>query len=523
MSFSWGLVLGVAQVVWVAGIAAFIMLERRSPTATLAWITMVAALPLIGVAIYLVIGPRRLRRKKLRLGLARQRIGHLMRTWKQARAHVLSLQGQLMRAGAQLGRLPPEEASQVQLFFDGDACYDDLVAAILRARHHVHLEYYIFRDDLTGKRIMDALVERAKAGIEVRLLADAVGEGLGSKVVRTMRDAGVDVRFFNGIRSFRVWRRLMNFRTHRKIVVIDGWFGYTGGMNVTDDHSARVKGDAAWRDTHVRMAGPAVHGLQATFLENWVFTTGDDLGCARQERFVAFFPPTPAGWELPDATDLGRDHATGSATGGAPAVLSAAVTPVASVTPSKGSVLGTDRQISQILASGPDDDVYAIEAFYFAAITSAHERLWLTTPYFVPGEAILAAIASAAHRGVDVRLLFPRKTDSIWVDAASRTYHDELLAAGAHIYLYEPPMLHAKTAVIDDALAIVGTANLDNRSFRLNFEVVASFYGGPCVADLARAFELDLKHAKRQQLREAKSPFAQRLMDSAARLLAPQL
>ena len=147
----------------------------------------------------------------------------------------------------------------------------------------------------------------------------------------------------------------------------------------------------------------------------------------------------------------------------------------------------------------------------------------MTTPYFVPGEAILAAIASAAHRGVDVRLLVPHKTDSIWVDAASRTFHDELLTAGAQIYLYESPMLHAKTAIVDDALAIVGTANLDNRSFRLNFEVVAAFYGGPCVADLARAFEGDLAHAKRQELREAKSPFMQRLLASAARLLAPQL
>ena len=141
----------------------------------------------------------------------------------------------------------------------------------------------------------------------------------------------------------------------------------------------------------------------------------------------------------------------------------------------------------------------------------------------MPGEAILAAIASAAHRGVDVRLLVPHKTDSIWVDAASRTYHDELLAAGAQIYLYESPMLHAKTAIVDDALAIVGTANLDNRSFRLNFEVVAAFYGGRCVADLARAFEVDLAHAKPQLRREARSPFAQRLLGSAARLLAPQL
>jgi cardiolipin synthase A/B len=298
----------------------------------------------------------------------------------------------------------------------------------------------------------------------------------------------------------------MTVRHYRKIVVIDGTIGFTGGMNVTDDHSVRAKGKAAWRDTHIRMVGPAVHGLQATFMENWVFATGDDLGCDRPERFASFFPPTPAGEELADV-----------ATFGDPAVS------VAMSSRPEGSTPVAAPQIAQILASGPDDDVYAIEAFYFAAITSAQERLWLTTPYFVPGEAILAAIASAAHRGVDVRLLLPCKTDSIWVDAASRTYHDELLAAGARIYLYESPMLHAKTAIVDDALAIVGTANLDNRSFRLNFEVVAACYGGPFVAELAHAFEVDLAHAKRQELREAKSPFAQRLLASAARLLAPQL
>jgi cardiolipin synthase A/B len=506
MTLSWGLLLSVAQVIWVVLIATFILLERRSPTATLAWITMVAALPLVGVAIYLLVGPRRLQRKTLRLRLARDRIGKLLREWKQARAELLSLEGQLMRAGAQLGHLPPEEVREVRLFIDGDDCYDALVAAIAGARHHVHLEYYIFRDDTSGLRIVAALEERARAGVEVRLLVDAVAEGLGHAAVRGMRNAGVDVRFFNRVRLFRLWWRILNFRSHRKIAVIDGWLGFTGGMNVTDDHSVRAKGKAAWRDTHVRMVGPAVHGLQATFMENWVFATGDDLGCDRQARFASFFPPTPAGEELADVVTFGH-HDHGGTTPSGP-VGSTAVAP---------------PQIAQILASGPDDDVYAIEAFYFAAITSAHERLWLTTPYFVPGEAILAAIASAAHRGVDVRLLVPHKTDSIWVDAASRTYHDELLAAGAHIYLYQSPMLHAKTAIVDDALAIVGTANLDNRSFRLNFEVVAAFYGGTCVADLARAFEVDLAHAKRQELREAKSPFVQRLLASAARLLAPQL
>jgi cardiolipin synthase len=504
MTLSWGLALGVAQIAWVAGTACFIMLERRSPTATLAWIMMLAALPLVGVPIYLLIGPRRLRRRKLRLDLARERVGRLLRPWKVARGERLSFQGQLMRAGAQLGHLPPETTRDVQLFFEGDACYDAIIAAIGSARHHVHVEYYIFRDDQTGMRLVEALMERAKAGVEVRLLVDAVGVSMKRQVMRDLRAAGVDVELFNGVRPLGLWRRVLNFRTHRKIVVVDGEVGFTGGINVTDDHSARARAKAAWRDTHVRLAGPAVHGLQATFLENWVFTTDDDLGCADPERFARFFPPTPVGAELPALTGVG--------TGGDEAQPDADVPASA-----------TQPQIAQILASGPDAAGPSIEAFYFAAITSANERLWLTTPYFVPGEGILAAIASAAHRGVDVRLLLPRKTDSAWVDAASRTFHDEVLAAGAQIYLYEPTMLHAKTAVIDDELAIVGTANLDNRSFRLNFEVIAVLYGGPCVAELARAFEVDLAHATRQERREARSPFLQRLVASAARLLAPQL
>jgi cardiolipin synthase A/B len=504
MTLSWGTQLVLAEIVWVAAISGFIMLERRPPTATLAWIMMLAALPLVGVPIYLIVGPRRLRRKKLRLGLARKRIGSLLRQWREARATRLSVQGQLMRAGTQLGQLPPEEALEVRLFVEGDACYDALVVAIAGARHHVHLEYYIFRDDATGTRIIDALVERARAGIEVRLLVDAVGARLRRPALQAMRAAGVDVCFFNGVRIFRVWRRLMNFRTHRKIVVIDGALGFTGGMNITDVHSARVSGESAWRDTHVCFAGPAVHGLQATFLENWVFTTGNDLGSSQPERFAQFFPPTQSGSEAIDATVLGNGRV---------------MTPA----PPQGSPNASALQIAQVLASGPDQDFYVVEAFYFAAITCAQQRLWLTTPYFVPGEPLLAAIASAAYRGIDVRLLMPERSDSALVDAAGRTYYDELLAAGVRIYLYPPPMLHAKTAIIDDGLAIVGTANLDNRSFRLNFEVVAAFYGGKIVAQLAQAFENDLSRSQSATRREARSPFLDRLFASAARLLAPQL
>src|SRR4029078_10386163 len=274
MTLSWGLLLSVAQVVWVVLIATFILLERRSPTATLAWITTVDALPLVGVAIYLLVGARHLRRKKLRLRLARDRVGELLREWKEARAKLLSLEGQLMRAGAQLGHLPPEELREVRLFTNGDDCYDALVAAIAGARHHVHLEYYIFRDDTSGLRIVEALKERARAGIEVRLLVDAVAEGLGHATVRGMRDAGVAVRFFNRVRLFRLWWRILNFRSHRKIAVIDGWIGFTGGMNVTDDHSVRPKGNAAWAGHHSLIVGAAAHGLQETLMQKLAFFNG---------------------------------------------------------------------------------------------------------------------------------------------------------------------------------------------------------------------------------------------------------
>src|SRR3954454_1735561 len=335
MTLSWGLLLSVAQVVWVVLIATFILLERRSPTATLAWITVVAALPLVGVAIYLLVGARHLRRKRLRLRLARERIGELLREWKQARAKLLSLEGQLMRAGAQLGHLPPEEVREVRLFVDGDDCYDALVAAIAGARHHVHLEYYIFRDDTSGLRIVEALKERARAGVEVRLLVDAVAEGLGHATVRRMRNAGIDVRFFNRVRLFRLWWRILNFRSHRKIAVIDGSIGFTGGMNVTDDHSVRAKGKAAWRDTHVRMVGPAVHGLPATFMQNWVFGTARQSGLRPRERFGSFLPPTPAGEHLADVMTFG--HHDGS---------------VATPSGPEGSAPVAQPQIAQILASG---------------------------------------------------------------------------------------------------------------------------------------------------------------------------
>lgn len=470
-------VLLALEAAWVLGVAGWMIFERRSPAATLAWILALAAIPLLGIPVYLWLGPRRLRRKRLRKALARRAIGPVLDAWERARAPDLDPLGQLMRLGAQLDCAPPARA-RLRLFHEGDACYEAILGAIEGARSHVHAEYYILDPDRTGARFRDALAAAARRGVDVKLLADAAGSSrLSRRFLAPLLQAGARFASFNPVLHKRLGQRVANFRTHRKIVVVDGLVGFTGGMNVCDDHSRAVRGEAAWRDTHLRLEGSAVHGLQATFLENWAFAT-------RQE-----------GW-TGSLDELRRRYFPPDEGGGDPV---------------------------QIVASGPDQPVPAIHALYFAAIAGARTRLWITTPYFVPDEALATAIASAARRGVDVRLLLPAATDSSLVDAAGRTFHDELLDAGARIHLYGPPMVHAKTCVVDDELAIVGTANLDNRSMRLNFEVVAAAYGGPVVGGLADLFEADLARARPKAWRESREPFGRRLYASAARLLAPQL
>jgi cardiolipin synthase len=463
---------------WVVFVALWMVSERRSPTATLAWILALAAIPVVGIPVYLALGPRRLRRKMLRMALARRTIGPALEAWERATASELDRCGQLMRLATRLDAGPPERARAVRLFAEGDDCYREILEEIGRAREHIHLEYYIFEPDRSGERFRDALAAAARRGVDVKLLVDAAGSAhLSRRFLAPLIAAGGQVARFNRVLHQWLGQRVANFRTHRKIVVVDGLTGFVGGMNVSDDHSAAVSGASAWRDTHLRVEGAAVHGLQATFLENWTFARSG------------------AAWSG-SLTELGRRYFPAEE--------------------------GGDHTV-QIVASGPDQELGAVEAFYLAAIAGAQERLWVTTPYFVPGEALAESLAGAALRGVDVQLLVPARTDSMVVDAAGRTFHDELLAAGVKIHLYEARMLHAKTCVVDHALAIVGTANLDNRSMRLNFEVIAAIYGGPLLAELAALFERDRAQAVAKTWREAGEPFTRRLFASAARLLAPQL
>lgn len=460
--------LTVAWLAYLLLLGGWIVLQKRAPVATLSWLLGLAALPVVGFLVYYVFGPQRIKRQRLRR--ARSRVAlpagdERERTGDKA---------ELARLAQATTGLPASTAQDVQLLVDGARTYAALLEAIAQARHHVHLEYYIYAPDQTGTAIRDALVERARAGVAVRLLLDAVGS---SACPRRFFDplvaAGGELAWFHPMRLGRFWQRpWVNLRSHRKIVVVDGAVAFTGGINVTDEENESLRADA-YRDLHLRLTGDVVRSLQLVFVEDWAYATGER---AFLSSVVAAMPP-PARGPIP----------------------------------------------VQALTSGPDSAWEAIHRLHVAAIHAAHRRVWLVTPYFVPSEAALLALTSAALAGLDVRLLVPRRSDSRFVTLAARSYFDELLTAGVKVYQYGPRMLHTKALLVDDTLAIVGSANFDHRSFSLNFEVSMLFDDAGVAGALAQLIEHEFTHAPRVHEGRPRSLWRARLPEALARLLAPLL
>ncbi|MDF1485273.1 cardiolipin synthase [Ramlibacter sp. H39-3-26] len=471
LSVLWG-----AYVVVLAG---WIVLQKRSPEATMGWLLALAALPYVGFFIYYFFGPQRLRKQRLRrlrsqASLQGQRDVRALRQAGAAQAldarHQL---WQLVQLGFVTGEYPVATAERVDLLVGGAATFDAIFDAIRAARHHVHAEYYIFEPDRIGTALRDLLIAKARAGVTVRLLVDALGsQRLGWRFLQPLRDAGAQVALFHSVRIGRRLRPVTNYRTHRKIVVCDGCVGFTGGVNITDEEDRRTRADA-YHDVHLRIVGGATRNLQMVFLEDWVYATGMQAG--RLQDMPRLLPEVPPG-----------PHAL------------------------------------QIVASGPDNPSEPIHRMQVEAIHAARERVWLTTPYFVPTEPALMALTSAALRGVDVRILVPRRSDSALVSAAARSYYDELLAAGVRIWEYRARMLHSKTLVVDGLCAFIGTANFDTRSFRLNYEVCAVAYGDALSSALAAQFEADLRSAAPVR-RDKSQPLPHRLAEALARLCSPVL
>lgn len=470
------LALSLTWSAYVVVVGIWILLQRRAPVATLSWLLSMAVIPVVGIGVYYFLGPRRLKRQRLRRLRSRRK--------SRMRSSVARLREKVPEAPESLKQVvklvtssthfPISTAEEVELLVGGAATFDSIMAAVRGAKHHVHLEYYIFEPDQTGQALLDLLAEKARAGVQVRLLVDALGsKRLGRRHFAALEAAGAEFALFHPTKLGRRARPVTNFRTHRKIVVIDGRIGYTGGVNITDAEDRRIHADA-YHDAHVRLEGSVVNWLQTVFLEDWAYA-------------LDYKHKTEPG----DYDALLPDLAEGS-------------------------------QVVQVMASGPDSDMEAIHRVHVYAINAATKRVWLTTPYFVPTEPSMLALTNAALRGVDVCLLVPEKSDSRLVTAAARSYFDELINCGVKVFEYQASMLHSKTMVVDEHLGIIGTANFDNRSFRLNYEVCVVTYGEHFNAKLASQFVEDLKLARRVGYARPQS-FWQRLFDSAARLCSPLL
>ena len=451
-----------------------VLLRRKDPAATFAWILVLLFVPVLGVVLFWFLGRDRVRRpvRERIIGGADLR-GRITQRLSGQFDHALlerALDQQpleqrgVMRLAAKLGKMEIVAGNDAQVLVGAPATYAALLDAIERATDHVHLEYYIFRADRSGKRLIEALERAAARGVRVRLLYDGYGSvGLRRHLKGVLAAGGYARPFFPLSVLRRAWT--VNLRNHRKLVVVDGRLGFTGGINVGDMF-------LEWRDVHLRLEGPVVAELQAMFAADWDLATRFDLSDP------AFFP-----------------------------VLEA-----------RGDA------VAQVFGSGPDESLEAIHKLYFAAIASARRRVVLATPYFVPDKAMSVALQTAALRGVDVHLIVPARSNHRVTFHAGRSFYDELLAAGVAIHEYEAGMLHTKAMVVDDRFGTVGTFNLDSRSFRLNFELVAVLYDEASVERLAALLAEDLEASRRVELEGWRQrSLSTRIKEGFARLLSPLL
>ena len=463
-----------------------ILYDTRSTTKSLAYILLVIFLPIAGIIFYFSFGmnyrKRKMYTKKLEedgtmaLHLREKELLHSIQVIRGNK--LLESTRELAYMLCKTNKSPLTDGNSVTLLVNGENKFPGVLEVLEKAEHHIHIEYYIYDDDVIGRTIEKILISKAKQGVDVRFIYDDFGSWpIRKAMAARLRDGGVKIFPFHEIRYIALANSL-NYRNHRKIIIVDGEYGFVGGINVSDRYinSSNGKNKLFWRDTHLMIRGPGVHYLQYIFLCDWNFCAKDHL-----KGDIKFFPP----W-----------HTTAS----------------------------RDDQIVQIASSGPDSETPVILFSLLQAINLASEEILITTPYFIPGESIMDALVVAALGGVKVKVLLPAVSDSALVNLAARSYYEDLLEAGAEIYLYKKGFVHAKTLVTDRKIAIVGTANMDYRSFDLNFEVNAIVYDTGIAGELRDIFFDDLKHAEMLDAKAwLKRPWYKIMPEKCARLISPLL
>lgn len=438
----------IAVVFHVLGLLSSVdaVLRTRTPQGAIAWAGSLITFPYLAVPAYWVLGRTKFngyvsaRRGKLQevAGVCDEA---LEATQEFLHPHEKGNGASL--AAEHLAGLPFLRGNGVELLIDGAATFDSILSGIDAAREYILFQFFIIKDDELGREVQAHLIERARAGVRVSFLFDEIGSHkLPARYLEELREAGVEIHKFHTQKGF-LNRFQINFRNHRKVVVVDGLVAWIGGHNIGDEYMGRDAGIGAWRDTHVRIEGPAALGAQVSFAEDWHWARGKLLD-------LNWHPVEHATQDLP--------------------VL--------------------------IVPSGPADEFETASLMFVHAINSAVERIWIASPYFVPDEAVVAALQLAGLRGVDVRILIPDQRDHIGVYLAAFSYLDETAAAGVKFYRYREGFLHEKVLLLDHSTATVGTANFDNRSFRLNFEITAVIADDDFAAQVERMFEADFARSR---------------------------
>ncbi|MEI7687262.1 MAG: cardiolipin synthase [Planctomycetota bacterium] len=483
---NWVVVLAaIADFFIVGGFLIWVLMSKTDSTSAVAWCLLIFFLHIIGVLLFIFFGYQHVRRplNRKRRHRAQYHDPPSPETYSGFTKWVHAPPVQppeemttgLASLASKLGASPVTDGNHVDFFDHGPPAIEAMIEAIRAARHHIHLEFFIFHPDAIGRRVVDELTAKARAGVQVRLLYDAIGtRGLSYRVLKDFHDAGGQSSAFL---SISLWRRRfqINMRNHRKILVVDGEVGFVGGLNIGDEYMGRSKYFGPWRDTHLRIRGPGVYDLQRVFVEDWDFAADERIAESEHPNYFK-------------ATAGGGTHAL------------------------------------QIIDSGPDQDYRAIREVYFAAILKAKRRVWIASPYFVPDAALLEAVRLAAFSGIDVRLLFQGKPDRWMPYFAARYYFTDVMRAGVKIFQYQGGMMHAKVLIIDDEFASVGTANFDNRSMFLNFEVNCLMYSVDATLTLDALFARDFANSRLLDPHEfAKRSFWVRLAENACRLFSPVL
>ena len=468
-------VLMAVYVITIVGTIGVVIGENRNPVKSLAWVTVLLLLPAVGLVLYFFFG-RSLKSIHM-ISRKDQRKLRALTDPEMAKVddlHLSEISRQQVQLAKSLAEAPCYEGNHIDIFTSGQEKFDALKRDLQEATSYIHLQYYIFENDIIGHEMRDLLVQKASEGIEVRVIYDHVGSfTINAAFFQRMRREGVDAHAFLRITFTQLANRL-NWRNHRKLVVIDGRVGYIGGMNIADRYVTGSKRMKAWRDTHLRITGPAVAGLEFTFAVDWNFMKRGLLSL-----------PVPANDEQ-------------------------AVMP------------GTDTV--QVLASGPTGQWSNIAFAFLKAIADAKKCVYIQTPYFLPSDALLKALQASALSGVDVRLMLPRKSDSRLLRLAAGSYLKECLLAGIKIYFYEPTMMHAKAVIVDDDFATTGSTNFDFRSFEHNFECNVLVYSKEFNQRMKAIFLADQRQCTRIILSHwRRRPLLVKAAESVLRLLSPIL